>query len=174
MSNIIKLKTGASVPTQNDLVENEVGISTSTYRLYQGRNGSNPVQIGTEIFSGEGTPSDDLGKNGDLYIQLDEGTAPIQTATVDVNTTSTNQSIGSVYGFNPTTNSWQVILPELSGRPATGTLTVELNSYIIVDGSGSISSLTPSNLTLAFQNSALRFYKVDATTASITIVAGEK
>ena len=70
MSNIIKLKTGAGVPTQNDLVENEVGISTSTYRLYQGRNGSDPVQIGTEIFSGEGTPSDDLGKNGDLYIQL--------------------------------------------------------------------------------------------------------
>ena len=70
MSNIIKLKTGASVPTQNDLVENEVGISTSTYRLYQGRNGSDPVQIGTEIFSGEEAPSDDLGKNGDLYIQL--------------------------------------------------------------------------------------------------------
>lgn len=70
MGNIIKLKTGAGVPTQNDLVENEVGISTSTYRLYQGRNGSNPVQIGTEIFSGEEAPSDDLGKNGDLYIQL--------------------------------------------------------------------------------------------------------
>lgn len=71
MSNIIKLKTGSGVPTQNDLVENEVGISTSTYRLYQGRSGSDPVQIGTEIFSGEGVPSDDLGKNGDLYIQLE-------------------------------------------------------------------------------------------------------
>ena len=84
MSNIIKLKTGASVPTQNDLVENEVGISTSTYRLYQGRNGSDPVQIGTEIFSGEGTPSDDLGKNGDLYIQLTADSSGDSTEVQDI------------------------------------------------------------------------------------------
>lgn len=72
MANIIKLKTGADAPTQNDLAENEVGISTSTNRLYQGRHGTNPVQIGIEVFSGTGVPSNSIGKNGDLYIQIAE------------------------------------------------------------------------------------------------------
>lgn len=103
MSNIIKLKTGPDVPTQNDLVENEVGISTSTYRLYQGRNGSAPVQIGTEIFSGEGVPSDDIGKNGDLYIQLDS-----------ITTTSDVEQLDTTNGESISAATYENDLPQLS------------------------------------------------------------
>lgn len=72
MSNIIKFKTGQNPPTSNlDLSENEVGISISTNRLYQGRANS-PISIGLEVFSGQDDPDNTQGKNGDLYIKIAE------------------------------------------------------------------------------------------------------
>lgn len=70
--NTIKLKTGETVPTSEDLSPNEVGISTSTHKLYQGHEIGEPTVVGVEIHSGVGAPANTLGKNGDLYIEIEE------------------------------------------------------------------------------------------------------
>lgn len=72
MGNIVKFKTGQNPPVSNlDLSENEVGISISNNRLYQGA-ATNINPIGLEVFSGQETPDNSLGKNGDIYIEIAE------------------------------------------------------------------------------------------------------
>lgn len=72
MANVIKFKTGQNPPTSNlDLSENEVGISISTRRLYQG-GAESPITIGLEVFAGQDEPDNTQGKNGDLYIKIAE------------------------------------------------------------------------------------------------------
>ena len=72
MGNIVKFKTGQNPPVSNlDLSENEVGISISNNRLYQGGQEA-PISIGLEVFSGQETPDNSLGKNGDIYIEIAE------------------------------------------------------------------------------------------------------
>lgn len=72
MGTVIKFKTGQNPPISNlDLVENEVGISISNNRLYQGGQEA-PTSIGLEVFSGQETPNNSIGKNGDIYIEIAE------------------------------------------------------------------------------------------------------
>ena len=72
MGTVIKFKTGQNPPTSNlDLTENEVGISISNNRLYQGGQ-ELPTSIGLEVFSGQENPDNAIGKNGDIYIEIAE------------------------------------------------------------------------------------------------------
>lgn len=72
MGNIVKFKTGQNPPVSNlDLSENEVGISISNNRLYQGSQEA-PISIGLEVFSGQEIPNNSIGKNGDIYIEIAE------------------------------------------------------------------------------------------------------